>query len=259
MNIYKPTWLYIKKHNQTGLKYFGKTTGKDPIKYPGSGKYWVRHLVAHSNDTTTIWCHLYDNKETLMEEAIAFSKYHNISNSSEWANLKPENGVDGGGAPGRTLSDKTKQKIGDSNRGRKMSKEFCQMRSEKQKGKIPWNKGLKGALPGHNKGKKFGTPSDEYRINMSNILKGKPKPPRSKEHCENISKANTGKPGHPHSEESKKKIGEKNSGRRKMYHPELKTTTKMVLPTQIKEFLINGWKFSRELVSTTAKVPIASQ
>jgi hypothetical protein len=88
---------------------------------------------------------------------------------------------------------------------------------------------------------------------MSNILKGKPKPPRSKEHCENISKANTGKPGHPQSEESKKKIGKKNSGRRKMYHPELKTTTKMVLPTQIKEFLINGWKFSRELVSTTVR------
>ena len=37
MNIYsnipspefKPTWLYIKQHNTTGLKYFGKTT-KDP-------------------------------------------------------------------------------------------------------------------------------------------------------------------------------------------------------------------------------------
>jgi hypothetical protein len=24
-SIYKPTWLYIKRHTITGLKYFGKT------------------------------------------------------------------------------------------------------------------------------------------------------------------------------------------------------------------------------------------
>lgn len=32
-----PPWLYIKQHNQTGLKYFGKTIRKDPKKYKGSG------------------------------------------------------------------------------------------------------------------------------------------------------------------------------------------------------------------------------
>ena len=35
-----PTWLYIKQHNITKLKYFGKTVRKDPIKYKGSGTYW---------------------------------------------------------------------------------------------------------------------------------------------------------------------------------------------------------------------------
>ena len=35
----KPTYLYIKQHSVTKLKYFGKTTKKDPVKYLGSGIY----------------------------------------------------------------------------------------------------------------------------------------------------------------------------------------------------------------------------
>jgi len=36
MQEFKPVWLYIKEHNVTKLKYFGKTTTADPIKYKGS-------------------------------------------------------------------------------------------------------------------------------------------------------------------------------------------------------------------------------
>ena len=36
-----PTYLYIKQHSVTKLKYFGKTNSEDPIKYSGSGKYWT--------------------------------------------------------------------------------------------------------------------------------------------------------------------------------------------------------------------------
>jgi hypothetical protein len=43
MKLFKPTTLYVKTHNITGLKYFGKTTN-DPFKYKGSGKYWLDHL-----------------------------------------------------------------------------------------------------------------------------------------------------------------------------------------------------------------------
>ena len=42
----KPTYLYVKQHNKTGLKYFGKTTKKDPLKYKGSGLYWKRLMVS---------------------------------------------------------------------------------------------------------------------------------------------------------------------------------------------------------------------
>lgn len=100
MNIYKPTWLYIKQHNVTGLKYFGKTSQKDPTKYKGSGKYWKSHLKKHGNNVTTIWCQLFTSKEDIVEYAVQFSKENQIVESKEWANLKEENGIDGGGVPG---------------------------------------------------------------------------------------------------------------------------------------------------------------
>lgn len=96
MNIYfKPTYLYIKQHNETGLKYFGKTTS-NPEKYKGSGLYWNSHLKAHGNNVSTIWYKQFHDKESLTEYAISFSKENNIVESAEWANLKPENGLDGG-------------------------------------------------------------------------------------------------------------------------------------------------------------------
>lgn len=54
--------LYIKTHNITGLKYFGKTI-KNPLKYKGSGKYWKRHLAIHGNDVTTEVVATFDNEE----------------------------------------------------------------------------------------------------------------------------------------------------------------------------------------------------
>ena len=49
---FKPTYLYIKTHKTTGLKYFGKTaSSKD--SYSGSGKYWLRHLAKHGDNIDT--------------------------------------------------------------------------------------------------------------------------------------------------------------------------------------------------------------
>jgi hypothetical protein len=88
--------LYIKTHNKTGLKYFGKTSCKNPYLYKGSGKYWIRHIKTHGYDVTTevvgifedlLWCSLF---------ALEFSHIHDIVKSKEWANLKPEDGLDGG-------------------------------------------------------------------------------------------------------------------------------------------------------------------
>ena len=83
------TYLYIKIHNKTGLKYFGQTK-HDPYRYSGSGKYWKLHLKKHGNDVTT-YILSYDGDVT--EAALKFSKENNIVESKEWANLREEDGV----------------------------------------------------------------------------------------------------------------------------------------------------------------------
>ena len=125
MSTFKPTWLYIKQHNVTKLKYFGKTTAKDPYKYPGSGVYWKRHLKVHGRDITTLWVQLFNDKVSLIEYATRFSKNNRITESHEWANLTDENGTDGtsqiGSKNGRfnkTVSDETRKKISKANTGK---------------------------------------------------------------------------------------------------------------------------------------------
>lgn len=91
-----PTYLYIKKHNVTGLMYFGKTINSDVVKYKGSGVRWNRHLEKHGNDVSTIFCELFEDESDLKEFAEFFSEVHDIKNSKLWANLMEENGSTGG-------------------------------------------------------------------------------------------------------------------------------------------------------------------
>lgn len=95
-----PTYLYLKIHNVTGLKYFGKTT-KDPYDYMGSGKYWMRHLKKHGNDVTTTVIGLFYDVIELQLYAYEYSRLYDIVNSKEYANLIEENGLGGGGVKGR--------------------------------------------------------------------------------------------------------------------------------------------------------------
>jgi hypothetical protein len=66
---FTPTWLIIKQHNKTKLKYFCKTINKDPIRYLGSGTVWRRHLKQHGKDVSTLWCRLFLTKEEIVEYA----------------------------------------------------------------------------------------------------------------------------------------------------------------------------------------------
>jgi len=144
MNIYsnipssefKPTWLYIKQHNTTGLRYFGKTT-KDPQTYLGSGRYWLRHLKEHSEDITTVWCEEFTDMDQLVEFATFFSEFYNIVDAVDsrgkkvWANMIPENGLDGA-IPGITPW----------NKGIPRTDEEKQRMSQARKGFAAWNKGV---------------------------------------------------------------------------------------------------------------------
>jgi hypothetical protein len=155
MNIY----LYLKQHNKTGLKYFGKTTG-NPNEYQGSGIYWLAHLHKHGNDVTTEILGYYTTKDECIQAANLFSIENNIvkavneDNKKIWANQIIENGTDGGNTYRKNYSPhtaETKQKM-----------------SQSKKGQVPWNLGLKGATPGNTQPR-----TEEQKIKISKALTGR--------------------------------------------------------------------------------------
>jgi hypothetical protein len=163
---FKPTYLYVKQCNITGLKYFGKTVAKNPVKYKGSGKHWVRHITKYNNNVTTLWYQLFTDKEELVKFATEFSIKNNIVESSDWANLKIEDGLWGGGVKGikihrtaehnakisesikkrnaeKGIVPKVKIRKGRSKGGWKWSAEDRAKLSAQRMGRTPWNKGKK--------------------------------------------------------------------------------------------------------------------
>lgn len=129
--------LMIQQHNETGLKYFHKSATRTPEEYKGSGKYWKRHLAKYGNDVTTIWSGSF-HEEEVEEFALFVSEELDIVNSANWANLIPENGLDGAPA-GNVLSEETKNKISKSLIGKAnpktkyVMKESKETRSQRQK------------------------------------------------------------------------------------------------------------------------------
>lgn len=94
--MFKPTALYIKTHNKTGFKYFGKTTCLDRIhSYRGSGLHWRRHLKQHGADYTTELLGIWQDKERLVAYATKFCTEHDVVASNDWANMVVEEGLQG--------------------------------------------------------------------------------------------------------------------------------------------------------------------
>jgi hypothetical protein len=87
-------YLYLKTHNKTRLQYFGMTK-QNPCQYMGSGKRWRNHLSKHGNDVTTEVIFESEDKDEITEVGKHYSRLWNIVASSEFANLKIEEG-DGG-------------------------------------------------------------------------------------------------------------------------------------------------------------------
>lgn len=87
---FKPTFLYIKQHNVTGLMYFGKTVN-DPEKYLGSGSYWKKHIKKHGREhVVNLWYCLFLDEQDCKDFAIWFSETQNIVESKDWANILSE-------------------------------------------------------------------------------------------------------------------------------------------------------------------------
>ncbi len=113
---FKPTYLYIKQHTETGKLYFGKTARTNVERYNGSGIHWGRHISAHGKDkVATLWYCLFTEIDLLVDTALAMSEIMNITESGDWLNFKPESGLDGGsfegfnGWAGKKHSDEHKQ------------------------------------------------------------------------------------------------------------------------------------------------------
>ena len=83
-------YLYIKTHNLTGLKYFGKTIQLNVEKYRGSGTVWLNHIKKHGYNVSTEIIACFEDIEKCKEFAYDFSIKNDIVNSSEWANLEIE-------------------------------------------------------------------------------------------------------------------------------------------------------------------------
>jgi hypothetical protein len=187
MKRFYPTYLYIKTHNITGLKYFGKTTN-DPYQYYGSGKHWLSHLRKHGFDISTEVLGYYTDEHECKKIAEEFSKRNNIVKSKKWANMIVENGLDGG-ATGRTNysshTNETKTKIANAN-----------------KGKVAWNKGKIGVTPGNKSARTLQT---KQKLKEANLGK--------KQSTETIEKRRSKLLGRIVTDETRKKISKAHKGK----------------------------------------------
>jgi hypothetical protein len=173
----KETFIYIKTHNRTGLKYFGKTIKKDVEKYQGSGKYWKNHIRTHGYNCRTYVIKTFTDKQSCIDFCLWFSRFNNIVNSDRWANLINENGLDGG-VCGMKLSEEHKRKMSENHSkywtGKKLSEEH------KKKMRKPKTEEHKRKMSEANMGKKL---SEETKRKMSEAHKGKKKKKVICPHC----------------------------------------------------------------------------
>ena len=231
MNIYTPiipTYLCIKQHSVTKLKYFCKTVKKDPIKYLGSGTHWLRHIKKHGKQfVETIWLSDLYYDTSITEHALHFSRENSIVESTDWANLILENGLDG--APSGNIrpktSDETKAKMSAAAKGRINSAEARAKVSAANKGRThgPHSEETKSKISAANKGRTQKPISEETRIKMSEASKGRTpstetkakmsasQKNRSPETRARISAAHTGK---KLSDETKAKISASKKGKK---------------------------------------------
>jgi hypothetical protein len=201
----------------SGLKYFCKTTKIDDEfdRYFGSGVKWRRMTKRRQDKLVKLWVSDFFHDTSIVKFAMRFSRFNRIVESNEWANLKPENGLDGGsdssfytdkvrekiskgrikylkenGNPhlGMKRSDETKRRIGEKSKGRKAC--LGRPRPEETKRKIGnANRGktrsleVRQKMSETRKGKSWGSHSEEARQRMSETRKGKPQRVLQCPHC----------------------------------------------------------------------------
>lgn len=195
--------LYIKRHTDTGLKYLGVTT-KDPYTYLGSGLYWTAHLEKHGNQMMTCVLGEFDDIEECSQVALQFSAEHDVVNSAEWANLKPENAKQGWVA-GFPQTPESIQKRVAQNTGKKRTEETKRKISESRLGDKHWLHGVCGE-DSHWFGRKH-TPESIEKMKAAKSGANHPMFGKKRPEGFAIGEKNSFF-GRKHSEETKRKISE---------------------------------------------------
>lgn len=119
---FTPAILYIKRIKRDCGKYiyyFGKTKRLDESNfYLGSGTLWTKFIQKYGSvSVETVWVsEVYTDALEIQKVALCFSVENNIIESEDWANLKLENGLDGG-----CNSDNARRKISEKRKGKKHS------------------------------------------------------------------------------------------------------------------------------------------
>jgi hypothetical protein len=162
-------------------------------------------LNKHGLDITTEVVASFNNPKDAKEFALKFSFENKIVESKEWANLIPENGLDGApeGHEGHTFTEEQLSKISNTSKERWSNPDYKEVM--RQKAKNAWTKERKQKQrerltgkkrPAHSeKMKSRGIPknfkrskpmTDDHKKKISEALKGKPK---SESHKQNLSKS----------------------------------------------------------------------
>ena len=150
-------FIYITTNLIDGMRYLGKrqfTTGWQ--NYLGSGKFFQKALKKYKRENfkRDVVCICYSPEE-LNKAEYDISVFFNVVESSNWYNLV----LGGGGMSGYHLSDETRKKIGDANRGRSPSEESRKRMGDSHRGEKNYWYGK--TLP------------DDVREKISNSRKGK--------------------------------------------------------------------------------------
>ena len=175
-------YLYVKTHKKTGLKYLGKTIAVDPHKYKGSGVVWKDHCSKYGYDYSTEILFESEDIAQIAQQGRYYSNLWNIVESTDWANLKAEEGD--GGYCENSVTPEANAKRSASLKGRTFTAEHRKKLSEANKGKYWHSEETKKAaakkaslkLKGKKKPDGFGekirqanvgkTMSDESKIKM---------------------------------------------------------------------------------------------
>ena len=119
-------YLYLKKHNETGLQYLGYTKN-NPKKYKGSGIYWKRHIKQYGYNVTTEILFKSESIDEISKMGKYYSNLWDIVNNKNFANLCEEDGnkVYGNANPnfiGHPQTIETRKKISENNKKSNLGK-----------------------------------------------------------------------------------------------------------------------------------------